>query len=94
MKESWSRSHVRGITKEHHGIDMMGKESWERNHRKTHHGREIMGEESWREESLEEAPKRLPGGSQEVPQRLPGCHQRLPGGSQEAAMATKAPRGH
>ena len=34
---------------EHHGIDIMGKESWQRNHGKRPHGRGIMGEESWEE---------------------------------------------
>ena len=98
VKESWSRSHGRGIIEEHHGIDIMGKESWERNHGKRHHGRGIMGEESWKEESWkeeswEEAPKRLPGGSPEAPRRFPETPRRFPGGSQEAVRATRAPRG-
>ena len=93
VKESWSRSHGREIIEEHHGIDITGKESWEGNHGKRHHGRGIMGEESWKEESWEEAPKRLPGGSPEAPRKPPEAPRRLPGGSQEAAKATKAPRG-
>ena len=55
--------------------DIMGEESWERNHGKRNHGR------------------KLPRGSQEAPLKLPAGPQRLPGGSQEAAKATKAPRG-
>ena len=87
VKESWRRSHGRGIIEEHHGIDIMGQEPWNRNHGKRHPWRGIMGEESWKEESWEEAPKRLPAGSQEAPR---SSH---PGGSQEAAKATKASRG-
>ena len=98
VKESWSRSHGRGIIEEHHGIDITGKESWERGHGKRHHGKGIMGEESWKEESWEESWERnhgkrnhgkgIIGGEswEEAPQRFPGGPQeaprRLPGGSQ------------
>ena len=83
-EESWERNHRRASWNRHHGIDIMGKASWERNHGKRHHGRGIMGEGSWKEESWEEAPKRLPGGSPEAPRRPPEAPRRLPGGSQEA----------
>ncbi len=46
---------------ENHGIDIMGKESWERNRGKRNHGRGIMGEESWKEESWEESWERNHG---------------------------------
>ena len=43
--------------------------------------------------SSQEALRRLPRGSPAAPQMLPEAPRRPPGGSQEAARATKAPRG-
>ena len=101
VKESWSRSHGRGIIEEHHGIDIMGKESWERNHGKRHHGRGIMGEESWKEESWEESWERNHGKRNHGKGIMGGesweeesweeelSLERLPRGSQEAPRGTQ-----
>ena len=96
-QESWEGNHRRASRNRHHGKGIMGEESWEEASWEGNHRREIMergimggvmGEESWEEESWERNHGRgiMGRGSPQAPRRPPG-------GSQEAAKATKAPRG-
>ena len=78
--------------------DIMGEESWERNHGQRNHGRSprrgimgrgIMGNQPWEGSHG----KRLSRSSQDAPRGSQEAPKTLPEGSQEAARATKAPRG-
>ena len=70
-QESWERNHRRASWNRHHGTGIMGEESWEETSWERNHGKENHG-------------RKLPRGSKEAPQRLPGGPQKLPRGSQEA----------
>ena len=83
MEESWERNHGRGIlggtmaeeTRQgNHGREIMGEESWERNHEMEAPRRHPAGTSAKQRQprGSQKAPRRHPGGTQEAPRRHPG----------------------